>query len=547
MPPTEMSASPPAGLFGRLSRKTIFAWGGLLLLEGFTWAVLNALKSGFTSTADEATLGRWAAMLLHGGIAPPPMLGGELHYLSAWGRAFPLDNSLYQGPWAFYAMVPFLLVSRDPWAALRLHAFVWSLGAAAASYWMIGEIAGWDSPLPLACGLALASSPYFVDATLSGAMLGGTPAVALGALTLGLLHRAARGSTPSWLLGCLAAGLACAFVPQGAAVLLAWLGSVLWMRRDLKKMTDDRTVLIASIALLAVGPAPILMSNALFGWYGAPILMSGLSKTSCSVVNANYAGNLWTRLLQIEQLLGFRRSPRAWAFLAVAVAGLRLAGARRAPAGGRIHFLWIAAACIIFVSPFTLGGLRWQHLLILLPLALALAAAAPRPLGRNAGLILSLALLPMVAGNLRDLALPVPGGTVPAYRRLTTDFDLGVLLDRTLQEHPKRLLLLGSVVADGLEYRLLWNGAPARPEVTENACRNEASLRRAVDGWFASGSGLVIFDWTCPRSPAKELLSLSARRHGAVLEDVTRTFFGEPPSKVAVYRATVPERVARLP
>jgi len=487
--------------------------GILILVGAVSWVAVNRFYGFFSVVWDEAFLGCMARSILDG-------------ELPSW-RA-------YRGPWEFYSAVPFIRACADPVRALALHAYFWTTAGACAAAWLTHALSR-RHLAALLCGLAVAVSPGIVMGAQRGVVWSGVPLLPLCALALGTLVQASRGSRAAWLASCLLAGLSVGFAPQGMGFFAAWLTCVYWLRRELSPLLRGRSLAYGGL-LLAVGPAPLVLERCILWRRTGELLLGSLSVTPMGVRNADYASNLFERLVQWRDVWTIPRMPppiwvrSAWqgGFAVCAVLQLWAAVSMRKGGGAdRALFLPLyAVLCVLALSPLTLASLRPEHLLYLLPLAFTAVAVTPSCWEGHRK--------PASAAVLASLAACVLGGLTSwrvvdrALRDPYSDKREGGARSRDLVFHaqwvlrqkPRSIFCLSRFPPSDIAFRYLTAGEPPseRPTVVPVDCMGLARLdgddgkgpvfREAADGDYLVHTRSPIGG--CPQVTSRDLQAMAA-------------------------------------
>ncbi|MDE1976777.1 MAG: glycosyltransferase family 39 protein [Elusimicrobia bacterium] len=356
------------------------AAAALLLLAGYCWIQLRGLLLPGVY-GDEALDGVQAQQLIRAGF----------HHLRAW----PLFKSGYHGALQAYLLAPFFLLIKDPFAALRIGEFVFSLAVITTAYLCARRF--FNSTAAVFVLLLLLANPSFIyRSRISIAHAGVMAAFYLGAL---LCLQAWRRSGKNRHL------YAAAFLAGAGFCLRLWfywfyaglLLAAIIFRREAVKALRRRPMLpqLGGAALFfLLGAALYIIKEALgqgtelFG-FGLAHLHYGDRGTD----NFMVLGNLATRFHQFigelygEMLSGFPNYPfdHRWNLMRAAAVsyGVLLAISifcLVAQAEDRYRrnavFFSLLLLGMFLPSGFTLSNLTPEHVFILFPLPQILMGAA---------------------------------------------------------------------------------------------------------------------------------------------------------------------------
>ncbi len=286
-------------IIGRSSQPVRIA-ASICLLIMFVLVLIHWVGGMYRLADDEANVGYWAGVVLSGKIHSYPH---GAHYFHIFGRPVPLAWTFYKGPWIFYTAVPFVWAFPSPLDAMKFHSYFWVIMSVLSTFWLAYAMCG-KLLIALLCALGLATTHQFIiTAMSSGTVIGGLPSVLLSTLALACLSRAVQGSRLFWFLSCLLAGLSVGFDPQGLAVLVGWLFSVLWLRQELSYL-KERWTWVFSALLLCIGSAPLFAAYCMFGGFIGEFYSALISKNG--IHNLDYVGNLGIRWEQLSDLLRAR-------------------------------------------------------------------------------------------------------------------------------------------------------------------------------------------------------------------------------------------------
>lgn len=348
----------------------------------------------------------WKALVPIAGID----MGADPHFVTAFGRSYPLMLLDYHGPAEIYFAIPWIRLLGH--TALALHVGPVLLGMATIPLFYALQLAIYRSRLAAAVNSALlfSSVSYIVGCRLG--LYTGTLLIFLALAAAFCFLRWDRTDRPVWAV----AGFFWIGIGLGSRIFFVWfaLAAALFAWRSgllgKLRLLNRRRALLCAAAML-VGVLPVLVANVQEPLFSLRFLAGHAVVSSDGVSNLRYPANLLERLRHVWLLwrgdaYSVGRNPLNAALLAAAWAiGLwRLwKGRGKTSAGAWSRLPFWAVGVTLLLSPLTPSGFQALHLYVAYPFFFfmpgAVAAAFESRWRRGGRIALAVLIGAVVARN----------------------------------------------------------------------------------------------------------------------------------------------------